>query len=240
MRVDSNMAKLMGRGTNITALPAPAAAPGIRLWWCSLDAPPPLIGTFEGYLSQAELSRASRFGNRRLRERYVTGRGSLRTILGGELGVEPGKVEIVRGIRGRPQLSGTPSLDFNISHTGDVAIVGLLQGARIGVDVERIDRVVNVAGIARKFLTANERRELGAADTDAARARLLTLWTCKEAMSKATGDALSAPFGSLDIHLSDQPLLRAGPNVYQPDRWTLHSAAVPPAYVATVAVWRPA
>ena len=180
----------------IMALPAPAAAPGIRLWWCSLDTPP-----------------------------------------AGELGVEPGKVEIVRGIRGRPQLSGTPPLDFNISHTGDVAIVGVLQGARIGVDVERIDRVVNVAGIARKFLTANERRELGAADTDAARTRLLTLWTCKEAMSKATGDGISAPFDEIGIDRPDRLVVVEGSGPYAPARWTLHAVDVADELLATVAIW---
>lgn len=219
----------------ITALIEPA--PGIRMWWCSLVGTASSLRILEGYLSPAERARASRFGRPQLRDRYVMGRGALRTILGEELHVHPAAIEIVRGTRGRPQLAGTPLLDFNISHTGDVAIVGMVQGIRIGVDVERIDRAINVAGIARKFLTQNERDELAACDADTARRRVLTLWTCKEAMSKATGEALSAPFGSIDITLLGRRAVRHGPGPYQREDWVLYEVAVPSGYVASVAAW---
>jgi 4'-phosphopantetheinyl transferase len=220
----------------ITALDAPAAE--VRLWWCRLDPGPAQFVRYEGFLSSAELARASRFGTPGLRNRYIAGRGALRTILGLVLGVDPPAVDIVRGGRGRPQLRDTQAIDFNISHTADVAVVGIAETARIGVDVERTDRMINVAGIARKFLTERERAELRAQHAHAARRRVLALWTCKEAMSKATGDALSAPFGSIDVDV-DRRILRSGPGAYAPDAWSLHAAAVPPEYVATIAIWRP-
>jgi 4'-phosphopantetheinyl transferase len=220
----------------ITALDAPSAE--IRLWWCRLDASPLQFARYEGLLSSPELARASRFGNPGLRNRYIAGRGALRTILGLVLGVDPPAVDIVRGGRGRPRLRDEQAIDFNISHTADVAVVGITETARVGVDIERTDRMINVAGIARKFLTERERSELPAQAPDAARRRVLALWTCKEAMSKATGDALSAPFGSIDVD-ADRRTLRSGPGVYAPDAWSLHAAAVPRGYVATIAVWRP-
>ena len=225
----------------ITSLASPA--PAVRLWWCSLVLPTHVLDACEHRLSRDELARAARFGNRPLRDRYVAGRGCLRVILGRALGTDPATVEIVRGDRGRPRLAGTHPLDFNISHTDRVALVGIAEGVRIGVDVERIDRIVNVAGIARKFLAPDERSALEALDADAARRRVLTLWTCKEAMSKATGDALSAPFAALAVALGDGeyphcPALLRGPAPYVPDRWSLHAAPVPPDYVATIALWR--
>jgi 4'-phosphopantetheinyl transferase len=220
-------------------VPLAAPSPEIDLWWCGLYATAPLLERFETYLSAAERDRAARFGDRRLRDRFVIGRASLRTILGDELGIDPVQVEIVRGARGRPQLAGMPSLDFNISHTHGVALVGIVQRARIGVDVERLDRVINVEGIARKFLTPGERSELAGRDQDAMRQRVLTLWTCKEAMSKATGDALSAPFASIDVDDGNPRRLRSGPGLYQAEAWSLHAASVPAGYVATIALWRP-
>jgi 4'-phosphopantetheinyl transferase len=159
-----------------TALVAPG--PGIALWWCDLQASPARLRTCETHLSQAEQARASRFGMKRLRDRYVIGRGALRAILGRELGVDPAEVAIVRGKRGRPELAGVPTLDFNISHTDSVAIVALVRHGRVGVDIERLDRVINVVGIVRKFLTDHERLELAGSEADAARRRVLTLWTC--------------------------------------------------------------
>jgi 4'-phosphopantetheinyl transferase len=221
----------------ITVLASPM--PDIRLWWCDVRPSPRLLPVYERCLSDAERSRASRFGTVQLRERYVMGRGSLREILGRELGVRAESVDIVRGTRGRPQLAGSARLDFNISHTATVAIVGIARNARIGVDVERTDRIINVAGIARKFFTGNERGTIDVLGADDARRRALTLWTCKEAMSKATGDGLSAPFAEIDISLRDGPAVRRGFDRYDPDRWVLYRAAVPPEYVATVALWNP-
>jgi 4'-phosphopantetheinyl transferase len=214
-----------------------SVSPDIELWWCSLQPLQARLDVFERSLSEAERTRAARFGTPQLRDRYVMGRGSLRSILAGELDIDPAAVDIVRGTRGRPQLAGTPALDFNVSHTDGVAIVGIVRRGRIGVDIERLDRTINVEGIARKFMTANERAAIAAQDADAGRRRLLTLWTCKEAMSKATGDALAAPFGSIDVAIDTGRTLRSGPSPYRADHWLLHPLVVPPEYVATAAVW---
>ena len=60
-------------------------------------------------------------------------------------------------------------------------------------------------GLARKFLTRRERAEIAPLTSDIRRKRFLRLWTCKEAMSKATGDALSAPFRYIDVTLDGRP-----------------------------------
>ena len=210
---------------------------GVHVWWCSLRPSRAALESREHALSGAERDRAARFGNALLRERYVMGRGALREILAAELGITPASVEIVRGVRGRPQLALPADLDFNVSHTADVALVGVVRGAQIGVDVERLDRTINVSGIARKFLSSSERAALAPLDIESARRRVLTLWTCKEAMSKATGDALSAPFDRIDVDVDRRLSLRDGPAPYDPARWSLHSAAAPAEYVATVALW---
>ncbi|MDE2004115.1 MAG: 4'-phosphopantetheinyl transferase superfamily protein [Betaproteobacteria bacterium] len=222
------------------ATPVALASPddGVSLWWCALAAPPERMPLLESWLSAAEVARADRFGMPALRDRYVVGRASLRAVLGTLLSMTARDVPIVRGERGRPRLECDSTLDFNVSHTAGVALIGATRAARIGVDVERLDRAINVPGIARKFLTDAERRSLADVDADSARRRVLRLWTCKEAMSKATGDALSAPFGSLDVALHEGPRLRSGPVPYEPARWTLHSAAVPAGYVATIALWK--
>jgi len=225
--------------TGIRRLAAPS--PGIALWRCSVEPVADILDLFEHSLSDAERARAARFGTRQLRDRYVMGRGSLRTILAAALGVSPASVPIVRGTRGRPQLAGAPApFDFNVSHTADIAIVGIVRHGRIGVDVERLDRTINVEGIARKFMTPGERDWLAAKDADAARRDLLTLWTCKEAMSKATGDALTAPFGSIDVAIEPQRIVRSGPGAYHPSDWSLHAVDIAPGFVATAALWNTA
>lgn len=263
LSLDENAAS----GNSLSAGVDPAGAPtplrltaptaGVALWWCELSAAPARIRAMETWLSTAEIARADRFGTPVLRERYVVGRATLRIILAGVLASTPREVMIVRGERGRPQLGPDPGLDFNVSHTAGVALIGTVRGARVGVDVERLDRQINLPGITRKFLTEAERRALAKLDADSARRQVLRLWTCKEAMSKATGDALSAPFASLDVALQEVdaalqarattgdftaplvgPALRSGPAPYEPSRWSLHACAVPAGHVATIALWR--
>jgi 4'-phosphopantetheinyl transferase len=214
----------------------------IALWLCKLERDETELVSMTEYLSPAEHARAARFGTDLLRWRWVVGRATLRVLLGRHIGIDPAAVPLRRGVRGRPELDLRDAPDFNLSHTGDVALIGigagLKRGERIGVDIERADREVNADGLARRVLTERERADLAPLDTQARRRRFLRLWTCKEAMSKATGDALSAPFRRIDVDLSDGLRLSAGPSPYLPEQWRLLAADVPDAFIATIAVWR--
>jgi 4'-phosphopantetheinyl transferase len=214
-----------------------SAAAGVTLWWAPLASAPGEIARLAAWLAPAEHARAARFGREGLAQRYVAGRALLRWLLGRMLGLPPPAVPIVRGMRGRPQLAGASGVDFNISHTAGVALIGIARGQRIGVDVERVDRDVRADGLAAKFLTAAERATLAPLPESERRARFLRYWTCKEAMSKATGDGLSAPFRELEVQLTDAIALAAGPDPYRPAHWQLARVAVPAGYLGTVALW---
>ena len=142
-----------------------------------------------------------------------------------------------RGARGRPYVVDGGTLDFNVSHTDGVAIFGLTADHRIGVDIEHGERQLNVDGIARKFMAPDEQAALGRLALDERRRALLRLWTCKEAMSKATGDALSAPFRRIAIAADGELRLTAGPPPYTPGAWRLLPIAIAGGYLATVALW---
>jgi 4'-phosphopantetheinyl transferase len=212
---------------------------GVSLWFVALTVSDDEFARIADWLSPAEHSRAARFGREYLRRRYVIGRASLRWALGRALSLPAGAVPIVRGERGRPRLDGIDGIDFNISHTGDAALIGIAHGgSRIGVDIERADRGVNADGLARKFLTPVERATLASLSANERRARFVRYWTCKEALSKATGDGLSAPFREMEITLGENIALTHGPEPYDPSRWRLHGADVPGGYVATLALSR--
>ena len=217
------------------ALAAPVA--DVALWWAPLVTDPREIARVSAWLAPAEQARAARFGRLALAERYVAGRALLRWLLGRALGLAPHAVPIERGERGRPQLAGSAGIDFNVSHTEGVALIGIAQTRRIGVDVERADRIVRADGLAQKFLTAVERATLAPLPESERREGFLRYWTCKEAMSKATGDGLAAPFRDLEVRLAGGIVLASGPEPYQPDRWQLARVDVPADFLATVALW---
>jgi 4'-phosphopantetheinyl transferase len=221
----------------IEPLGIPSPSRDVALWWCSLDPANADPMQLDRWLSEAERARMQRFGNEALRLRYLMGRASLRWVLARRLRIEPRAVRIVAGPRGRPRLDPPGDIDFNVSHTSDAALIGIARGIRIGVDIERSDRVLNAAGVARKFLTARERAVLSS-DGEMQRLQVLRRWTCKEALAKATGDALSAPFSEIDVDI--EPALRvvAGPHPYIAVDWALHAVEVPQGYLGTLALWR--
>ena len=222
----------------------PPAGHGVALWWVALERAPDEAARLARLLSADEHARALRFGTDALRRRWIVGRASLRMLLAGVLGLPPSEVALTRGRRGRPELAAADGLDFNVSHTRGVALVAIADrlppSARIGIDIEHRDRAVNADGLARKFMTAGERRHLDALPDEERRRRFLRLWTCKEAMSKATGDALSAPFRTLDIAVEGSVALVGGSGPYAPADWTLYPIGLSAGFLATLAVWRPA
>jgi 4'-phosphopantetheinyl transferase len=219
--------------------PLPAPGPGVALWWCPLGADDETVRELTTWLSSEERARAARFGKPMLAQRYTIGRATLRFLLASRLNTSPAAVRIERDARGRPRLSEAPAIDFNVTHTGDAAMFGLIdaRGVRIGVDLERASRSVDALGLARRVCTPREREALAALDEHARRLAFLRLWTCKEAMSKATGDALAAPFRQLDVVREPDLALVAGPPPYTPRQWELDAADVPEGFIGTVALW---
>jgi len=217
-------------------VPLRAPAPAVACWRASLVEPAPgRAASSERVLSSAEIERAARFGTVALRTRYVLGRAALRQVLGAVLECPPERVPLRRGHRGRPYIDGSP-IDFNVSHTRDVAVIAVTRGARVGIDIEHQDRTANAARLAGKLMTGRERLALGPSGTDDHRRRFLRAWTCKEAMSKATGDGIAAPFRTIDVDI-DRMVLVAGPPPYQPGDWNLHDVHGLPGFIVTVALW---
>jgi 4'-phosphopantetheinyl transferase len=223
-----------------TTISLPPVAGSVELWWIALDRPADEAAALARTLSSEETARAARFGTESLRRRWIVGRATLRQLLAQALGIAPADVTLAKGRRGRPQLA-VPSLDFNVSHTCGMALVGIAAtptaGMRIGVDVEHAQRRVNADSLSRKFLSAREQAALAPLAAEERRRGFLRLWTCKEAMSKATGDALSAPFRHLDVAQDGGLALVAGPQPYSPADWALHAVEMPEGFLATVAVW---
>lgn len=214
----------------------------MSIWWRHLSASSDALVRYASWLSREETARAGRFGTSALRERYIIGRGTLRLLLSDVLAVTPDKVPIARAYRGRPVVvQPSHAIDFNVSHTRDIAVYaignGLSPHVRLGIDVEHLGREVNADRLGRKLLTASERAHIATLPTEERRCAFLATWTCKEAMSKATGDGLAAPFSRIAVEGSEPPRVLDGPAPYQPTQWRLHRIPMPEEYVLTLAIY---
>ena len=92
-----------------------------------------------GNLPSPERARAEAIARPRARQRWVASRWALREVLGSYLGEEPARVELRFGERGKPMLAAAgESLRFNLSHSGELALIAVCEGREVGVDVQRL------------------------------------------------------------------------------------------------------
>ncbi len=184
------------KGLPPEALPAPGE---VLLGRTSLDVP---TEPFEPLLSADERERAERFRFDAHRRRFVVARGTLRRFLGAEIGRDPASLRFVLGPRGKPSLADAPDLQFNVSHSVDLALVACTRGRRVGVDLEQVVPLDDLLGMARRTFS---RAETAALEAIPEADRLLAFhlaWTRKEAFVKAVGDGLSFPLDSFDVSLA--------------------------------------
>lgn len=210
----------------------------VHVWPVSTHAPDAVIEQFWFFLAPDEMDRAGRFRFDRLRRSFILARGALRVLLGRYLSIAPGGIEFSYGSKGKPALAAPHRLQFNASHSGDLALFAFTLDCEVGVDVERIRPMPDIEDVAKRFFCAEETAELMALPAGQRGHGFFLCWTRKEAYVKATGEGLSTPLDAFRVTL--QPSEPAGIVHLERDpiaaqAWTLHDLAPAPGYAAALA-----
>lgn len=183
----------------------------VHLWLVNLESGAESLPLLEQTLSPDEQARAAKFRQTGDRARFIIGRGILRHLLSRYTGLAPSAICFSYNSYGKPALkspsNATPPLQFNLSHSGGLALYGFTQEHLIGVDLEQ-HRPLDVLALARSVFSESERAVLNPLPPAEQLTQFLQLWTCKEAYVKATGQGLSgleqvemaiAPNGSIRV-----------------------------------------
>jgi 4'-phosphopantetheinyl transferase len=129
-------------------------------------------------------------------------RGLLRLVLARYLDVPPAEVDVVRSCphcerpHGRPRL-GRPhatemgTIEFSVTHGGDLLVLAFAGGGLVGVDVEPVGAPADLRAELIDFtLTAAERVRLLDVPAPERKRVFIRHWTGKEAILKALGTGL--------------------------------------------------
>jgi 4'-phosphopantetheinyl transferase len=226
-------------GANAAGLEALRAG-DVHVWYVDLAVAAGTVARRAACLSEDERGRASRFKFDRDARRFTVARSALRTLLGGYLGLAPRAVAFTYQSQGKPALDGVHAgLNFNLSHSGEVAVVAAGWDRAVGIDVELRRPLPDLAALAARSFAPRERAVLDALPETERPAAFFRCWTRKEAFIKATGLGLAQPLDAFVVSLAPDEPARFLDIDGDPDaltRWTLHDLQLPAGYAGALVV----
>lgn len=214
----------------------------VHVWRVSLQRPAAEMDRLAQNLSADEKARAARFVFDIHRQRYIAARGVLRRLLGNYLSLAPEELVITYSDYAKPFLApgrGYGDLFFNVTHSGELALLAFARGRRLGVDVEYRREVADVEKMAQHYFSPPEVAALQAVPPGERSPAFLQGWTRKEAYIKAIGEGLSRPLDSFDVTLGPgkaAALLTVRDDPAEAARWRLIALNPDPDYIAALVV----
>lgn len=210
----------------------------VHVWRIALDRSEEEIARLGQLLGPAEQERAGRFRFLADRNRFIVGRGVLRTLLGRYVGQAPAQIQFRYAGAGKPFLR-EHTLQFNLAHSGKLALLAVAGQRTVGVDVEQMRQSLEVMTICDRYFEPEEQALLRAETGERQRTLFFMAWTRKEAYMKATGLGLYMPLdefgvlpapgtGALRLQLQKNPAESAG--------WSVRDLEPGPGYAGAVAV----
>jgi 4'-phosphopantetheinyl transferase len=228
------------RWTPVVEVPRPerGTAHVVRL---PLQVPGEIETRLRDLLDPAEAARAARFHHPRDERRFVVARGALRRLLATMEGLEPRTLRLVEGPFGKPALDPAlgSELRFNLSHSGELALLAFARGIELGVDLEEERGDVDIEGVGEQVFSAAERTALAALDPAERRRTFFQLWARKEAVIKAEGTGFSEPSAAFTVTPLRMEAPRLLEHLRRPSavrRWSLCDLDAAPGYGAALAM----
>ncbi len=162
----------------------PLPESGAHAWLCPLaeDA------WLRSLLSSEENARAENMYPRNKIAEFALSRGWLRGLLAGYTGMKNPQA-ICIGIRdgGKSYAVDFPSIQFNLSHSGDFVVIAFSTSHSLGIDLEKIRPIPDWRGLAQGLLANSIAMEIHSLPESEQSAAFLRYFTAHEAYFKAQG-----------------------------------------------------
>lgn len=174
----------------------------LHLWYIPLHIEVPLSLAF-ATLSIDEQQRAESFKFKKNQRDYILRRFLLRKILSLYSMIEPQAIHFIYNEYQKPYLEKNEHhLQFNMSHSHDVAILGIMKNHTIGVDIECLKPMHDIVNIAQEFFSPKEIADFLLLSECDRLEFFYTTWTKKEAFVKAIGEGLSYQPNLVDVSMA--------------------------------------
>jgi len=209
----------------------------VVVWMAEVSTSLDALRFLEPCLDAQERERAARFHFAEDRARYVWGRGLVRNLLGCYLSQEPETIDLAVTDRGRPYFPGDETMHFSITHSHNLVAVGLTARARVGIDIEYMERKLNLEDLAERILSAEDFRVFQVLPDRVMVPTFFRIWTRKEAYLKGTGEGITDALKEITVsmHAEEIGTIADARDEAGTKKWRIHSLALPENYMGCVA-----
>jgi 4'-phosphopantetheinyl transferase len=241
MRITLRRALTMPHQSSPNTVSSPLNPRGVEVWRVGLAISSTMHAAAAECLPPDELAHIDSFKRPEIRTRQLLAHAALRSLLAKRLNMEPRQIAFCTGAHGKPMLAGKEAkLQFNLSHSCDLALIAISEAFEVGVDVEQIRPMENLAKLAERFFMASEASALAALSEETRTAAFFRVWTRKESLLKATGIGIANGLQRAEVSCEPQGgLIAWDGNRDESARWTMHTWNPANGYVATVATHQP-
>jgi len=210
-----------------------------HVWYIHINSLKKNTAFLQGFLSEDEILKASKFRFDKDKTCSIITRGALRWLSSRYLNLQPEDIVFKYGDYGKPDFDFETHLKFNVSHAGDMAIIGFVLEADIGVDIEHIKSDFDVLDIASNYFSNSEIVSLKQLPQAHLARGFYRCWTRKESFIKAKAKGLSFPLDSFSVSIDsdhDTALLETKWNQNEKDLWRLFSFSPQENYLGAISV----
>lgn len=211
----------------------------IHIWFVNFDVSEDKITFLSSFLSEDEILKASKFKFKKDKNCSIITRGALRLLSGEYLNLNPKDIKFKYGEYGKPYFNMETELKFNVSHSGNMAVIGFVLNDDIGVDIEEIKTDFEVFDIASNYFSKLEIETLNELPKEKHVECFYRCWTRKESFIKAKSQGLSFPLDSFSVSIhSDKKaeLLETKWDEKEKSTWKLFTFSPHQNYIGAVSV----
>ena len=212
----------------------------VHLWKIDMESLKKDVKSYCSLLNEKELIRTKTYRFQKDHDTFVVTRSVLRLLLGRYLTSDPRKLDFKYGKNGKPFLEGKHApIEFNVSHSGSLAIIGVVKGYPLGVDVEYMKPDLNFLELAQDFFSLGEIQKLKSLPENQLQVAFYRCWTRKESFIKAKGIGLGYPLDAFSVSLESDHKAELEDTSMDPiekERWNMFSFIPKENYRAAIAV----
>jgi 4'-phosphopantetheinyl transferase len=173
----------------------------VHIWLIKYDSKKIFTICSTSILSNEEVIKSNRFKRNQDGKVWAFFHTAVREILSRYVGFSAADIKFALDSKQKPYVNNQIDLplNFNLSHSGHLALLAVTSISPIGIDIEITKEILDAENVASRFFSEQENHQLLKVKKERFIKHFYQIWTAKEAVIKANGWGMSASLETFDV-----------------------------------------